>query len=242
MNMQLEINGTTYEFRFGIGFMKEIQSRYKEMASISVAIPSGFKYVVASMLDGHIEDLFDILYTANKTEKPRITEKALMEYLEDESTNVESLIQEVKDYGSIGRGTDGNGNETKGEKEIDYITQIYDDVAFFCFKNLNFTTFEQVDRVTLAEYKLMLKTNLGREEEVEYDRHWRAFLQMAVQSTVGKGKSQRMRYSKFEKFYNRKKAKKELDKILNPKSESKTEEESRVEKIIEYKKRKRGDE
>lgn len=98
MNMQLEINGTTYEFRFGIGFMKEIQSRYKEMASISVAIPSGFKYVVASMLDGHIEDLFDILYTANKTEKPRITEKALMEYLEDESTDIESLIQEVKAF------------------------------------------------------------------------------------------------------------------------------------------------
>jgi hypothetical protein len=98
MNMQLEINRTTYEFRFGIGFMKEIQSRYKEMASISVAIPNGFKYVVASMLDGHIEDLFDILYTANKTEKPRITEKALMEYLEDESTDIESLIKEVKAF------------------------------------------------------------------------------------------------------------------------------------------------
>lgn len=98
MNMQLEINGTTFEFRFGIGFMKEIQSRYKEMASISVAIPNGFKYVVASMLDGHVEDLFDILYTANKTEKPRITEKALMEYLEDESTDIESLIQEVKSF------------------------------------------------------------------------------------------------------------------------------------------------
>lgn len=51
-----------------------------------------------------------------------------------------------------------------------------------------------------------------------------------------------MRYSKFEKFYNRKKAKKELDKILNPKSESKTEEESRIERLIEFKKRKRGDE
>lgn len=98
MNMQLEINGTTFEFRFGIGFMKEIQSRYKEMASISVAIPNGFKYVVASMLDGHIEDLFDILFTANKTEKPRIAEKALMEYLEDESTDIESLIQEVKSF------------------------------------------------------------------------------------------------------------------------------------------------
>lgn len=98
MNMQLEINETTFEFRFGIGFMKEIQSRYKEMASISVAIPNGFKYVVASMLDGHIEDLFDILYTANKTEKPRVTEKALMEYLEDESTDIESLIQEVKSF------------------------------------------------------------------------------------------------------------------------------------------------
>lgn len=84
----------------------------------------------------------------------------------------------------------------------------------------------------------MLKANLGREEELEYDRHWRAFLQMAVQSTVGKGKSQRMRYSTFEKFYNRTKAKKELDKLFNQKSESKTEEESRVERLIEYKKKK----
>lgn len=61
---------------------------------------------------------------------------------------------------------------------------------------------------------------------------------MAVQSPIGKGKSQRLRYSKFEKFYNRTKAKKELDKLFNPKIESKTEEESRVEKIIEYKKKK----
>jgi hypothetical protein len=99
-----------------------------------------------------------------------------------------------------------------------------------------------VDRVTLAEYKLMLKANLYREEEAEYDRHWRAFLQMAVKSPVGKGKSQHLRYSTFEKFYNRTKAKKELDKSFNPKGESKTKEESRVEKIIEYKKRKRGDE
>ncbi|MBU9894852.1 hypothetical protein KSW27_01110 [Holdemanella biformis] len=94
----------------------------------------------------------------------------------------------------------------------------------------------------MAEYKLMLKANLDRREELEYDRHWRAFLQMAVQSPIGKGKSQRLRYSKFEKFYNRAKARKELDKLFNPKSESKTEEESRVEKIIKYKKRKRGDE
>lgn len=65
---------------------------------------------------------------------------------------------------------------------------------------------------------------------------------MAVKSPVGKGKSQRLRYSTFEKFYNRTKARKELDKLFNSKSESKTKEESRVEKIIEYKKRKRGDE
>ena len=30
----------------GIGFMKEIQSRYKEMASILIAIPSEFNCVV----------------------------------------------------------------------------------------------------------------------------------------------------------------------------------------------------
>lgn len=61
---------------------------------------------------------------------------------------------------------------------------------------------------------------------------------MAVKSPVGKGKSQRLRYSTFEKFYNRTKAKKELDKFFNPKGESKTKEESRIERLIEYKKKK----
>lgn len=98
MNMELEINGSTFEFRFGIGFMKEMQSRYNEVQSLGVSIPVGFKYVVASMLDGHIEALYDILYTANKTEKPRITEKALSDYLENENTDIDELIEQVKSF------------------------------------------------------------------------------------------------------------------------------------------------
>lgn len=97
--MELEIGGKVYKFRFGVGFLKDIQSRYKEMAgSMTVQIPVGFKYVVASAMDGDTTALEDILLTANKTESPRLTAGKLEAYLEDESTDLEALTGQVVDF------------------------------------------------------------------------------------------------------------------------------------------------
>lgn len=97
--MELNIKDKFYSFRFGIGFMKDIQSRYKETGgNLTVQIPAGFKYQFAGMIDGDITALADILLTANKTEKPRLTAETLYEYLEDESTDIDALVAEVVDF------------------------------------------------------------------------------------------------------------------------------------------------
>lgn len=96
--MELEINGKIYKFRFGVGFLKEINSRYKEMATLGVQLEVGFKYVVARMLDGYVDAIEDILLISNKTENPRITKKILEDYLDDESTDLNVLIDEIKSF------------------------------------------------------------------------------------------------------------------------------------------------
>lgn len=88
-----------YNFRFGVGFLKDIQGRYKETSgNLTVQIPAGFKYQLAGMLDGDITALADILLTANKTETKRITPSELYGYLDDENTDIDALVSEVVDF------------------------------------------------------------------------------------------------------------------------------------------------
>lgn len=97
--MELIINETPYNFRFGVGFLKDIQSRYKETSgNLTVQIPAGFKYQLAGMLDGDITALADILLTANKTETKRVAPKDLYTFLEDENTDIDALVAEVVDF------------------------------------------------------------------------------------------------------------------------------------------------
>ncbi len=97
--MELIINDKQYNFRFGVGFLKDIQGRYKETSgNLTVQIPAGFKYQLAGMLDGDITALADILLTANKTETKRITPSELYGYLDDENTDIDALVSEVVDF------------------------------------------------------------------------------------------------------------------------------------------------
>lgn len=96
--MEIQHNDKIYSFRFGIGFLKEINKRFKEMPAMGVSVETGFKWQVARMLDGDMSALEDILFTANKTEKPRITLNDLDDYLDDESTDIKALVEEVNDF------------------------------------------------------------------------------------------------------------------------------------------------
>lgn len=99
---------------------------------------------------------------------------------------------------------------------------------------MGFKSFDEVNRLTIAEYEILTKAAELREADLDYRLHMQAFLnvQAGAKKKVGKNK-ERLVYNRFDKFYNRKK---EIDRIMKPK------EESRFSGIGElFRKRKGGD-
>ena len=96
--MELEINNVVYRFRFGMGFLRDIEKEQKEVVKMGVSQEVGLIYTVADMMDGSIVAMHKILTIANKTEMPRISQKTLDAYLEDESTDLEALKDTILDF------------------------------------------------------------------------------------------------------------------------------------------------
>ena len=55
----------------------------------------GLNLMIANIIDGSIEDLASAIMTANKTEEPRIKEDDLIEFLEDDATNIDEVFEKV---------------------------------------------------------------------------------------------------------------------------------------------------
>ena len=98
--LELTIGGQVYSFRFGMGFLKEINGR------ISVQVEDmngakrnvGLRWAIAQIMDGDVETLVDVLDVANKGESPRLTRKALESYVEDDSTDIDELFSTVLNF------------------------------------------------------------------------------------------------------------------------------------------------
>lgn len=96
---ELTINDVVYPFKFGVGFVREINKRVtREVEGMSSKQEIGLQMAVAGLMDEDPIALVDILDIANKTEKPRVTRNALDSYIEDESTDIEALFKEVLDF------------------------------------------------------------------------------------------------------------------------------------------------
>lgn len=97
---ELTINDTVYPFRFGMGFLREINKRvemtYDEDTGAKRNI--GLYYTIIDLMDGVLETLEDVLLAANQNEKPRLQRTALDAYLEDENTDVDQLFADVLDF------------------------------------------------------------------------------------------------------------------------------------------------
>lgn len=97
---ELEIKGTVYQFKFGMGFMREINQKVGVPVDglKDVKKNIGLQYMVAGIIDGDLEALVDVLDVANKTEKPRMSRSVLDEYIEDENTDIDKLFKDVLDF------------------------------------------------------------------------------------------------------------------------------------------------
>lgn len=99
MKFEIEMNGTMYAFNFGMGFLKAINSRATEkVPNSNYSVNVGAKYLMAQVMSDDVEALFDVLMTANKGENPRLTQKELETYIEDETTDIEALFAQVVDF------------------------------------------------------------------------------------------------------------------------------------------------
>ena len=96
---ELTINGKVYAFKFGIGFVREINKRVvKEVDGTNAKQEIGLQYAVAGLMDEDAVTLVDVLELANKTEKPRVTKGELDAFIDDECEDVGALCKEVLDF------------------------------------------------------------------------------------------------------------------------------------------------
>lgn len=75
-------------------------------------------------------------------------------------------------------------------------------MAVNCFRYLGFTSFDQVDQLTIVQYEIMMEALELRMLDQNFYDHRQAFLNFAVQAEkkVGKGKTKPV-YRRFQQFF-----------------------------------------
>lgn len=109
---ELTIKDKVYPFRFGLGFVREIDKTKQENVDGN-KVDVGLSYAVAGLLDESPIDVVEILVIANKTETPRVTRALLDEYIEDEGTDLEGLCKEILGFFETGNATKKATEKTK---------------------------------------------------------------------------------------------------------------------------------
>lgn len=99
--MELTINGTVYQFKFGMGFLREANKLtvvpVQGMSGTTKEI--GARYLIASVVvDQEPNALVDLLDLANKGENPRVTKAMLDSYIDSEEVDIDELMEKTKDF------------------------------------------------------------------------------------------------------------------------------------------------
>ena len=113
--MELTIENKTYNFRFGIGFVRYLDGkssieqngvqfgigfvRYLDGKSSieqnGVQFGIGLETLIPNLLTGNTVTLSDCLFVANRTENPRVTQEQLDNYIDNENTDIDGLFDDV---------------------------------------------------------------------------------------------------------------------------------------------------
>jgi len=97
---ELTIDNTVYQFSFGMGFMREINKKVGAPVDglKDVKKNIGLRYTVASVMDGDLEALVDILDVANKGQNPRVSRELLDAFIDNDETDIDDLFDGVLDF------------------------------------------------------------------------------------------------------------------------------------------------
>lgn len=112
---------------------------------------------------------------------------------------------------------------------------MYHQVAIDCFRYFGFTSFDQVDRLTIYEYNILIEAENLKQVDRDYRNHLQAYLnfQATAKKNVGKTK-QKPVFDKFIKFF-------DYDKAIK-KVQSKKSEKGRLSALSKFLKERRADE
>lgn len=97
--LELTIGKTVYEFKAGIGFMRDINDRIKQDVQSMKGVQNsvGLCYYTALLIDGDIDALIEILWCMNQGFDPRVTKDILEGYIE-EVEDIDELFKKVLDF------------------------------------------------------------------------------------------------------------------------------------------------
>ena len=94
---ELTIGENVYQFNFGMGFLRDMNKKIDIPVDGLPGVREnvGLRYAIGMLLANDLETLVEVLFTANKSFKPRVTPEKLDAYIEDENTDVDALFAEV---------------------------------------------------------------------------------------------------------------------------------------------------
>lgn len=70
-----------------------------------------------------------------------------------------------------------------------------------CFRYFGFTSFDQVDKLTIRQFNILMDAAKLKNVDLDYRDHLQAYLNVVAQSTKKSGKKIKPVYTTFDKFY-----------------------------------------
>lgn len=94
-----EIDGKIYEFKYGIGFIRDIDKTKTVKGDDGEQKKMGLTYAIAGLMDGDFEKLIDCLLFGNKyAGGERLDRKMIDEWLESEDVDPEQECKDLLDF------------------------------------------------------------------------------------------------------------------------------------------------
>jgi len=97
---EIEMNGTVYKFKFGMGFLRTVEEKAKVPVEgmPGQQVNAGLQMLIGHMLQYDTDELAELLYLANQGFEPRVTRKTIDAYIDDEDTDIDALFEQVMDF------------------------------------------------------------------------------------------------------------------------------------------------
>ena len=97
---ELTIGDEVYQFNFGMGFLRDMNKKVDMPVDGLPGVREnvGLRYKISMLFANDLETLVEVLFTANKGFKPRVTPEKLDAYIDDEDTDIDELFKMVLDF------------------------------------------------------------------------------------------------------------------------------------------------